>query len=87
MPTGERDPILALEAKGHSHHCACRLVWGDGECECGLKDRETRDAAIRALARAVEDYRHMEKFIEYKKLFRAQNALIALHEPGWPGEE
>ena len=21
---------------GHSHHCACRQVWGDGECECDL---------------------------------------------------
>jgi len=25
--------------KGHAYHCACRLVWGDGECECELKRR------------------------------------------------
>ncbi len=23
--------------EGHTYHCACRLVWGDGECECKLK--------------------------------------------------
>lgn len=21
--------------EGHTEHCACRFVWGDGECECG----------------------------------------------------
>jgi hypothetical protein len=26
--------ISDLENNGHSHHCACRQVWGDGECEC-----------------------------------------------------
>jgi hypothetical protein len=26
--------IDAFLYDGHSHHCACRLVWGDGECEC-----------------------------------------------------
>jgi uncharacterized protein YcfJ len=25
-----------LESRGHSYHCASRMVWGDGECECGL---------------------------------------------------
>jgi len=23
-------------SQGHSRHCACRQVWGDGECECDL---------------------------------------------------
>ena len=27
--------IERLQGGGHSHHCACRQVWGDGECECG----------------------------------------------------
>ena len=27
--------IKKHESEGHTHHCACRLVWGDGECECG----------------------------------------------------
>jgi hypothetical protein len=28
--------IEALQSTGHSHHCACRQVWGDGECECDM---------------------------------------------------
>ena len=27
--------IDKLIAKGHTHHCACRMAMGDGECECG----------------------------------------------------
>ena len=26
--------IEKLRKEGHSHHCACRIVWGDGECTC-----------------------------------------------------
>lgn len=25
---------------GHTYRCAARMVWGDGECECGLLERE-----------------------------------------------
>ena len=28
--------ITELENSGHHLHCACRQVWGDGECECDL---------------------------------------------------
>ena len=28
-----------LQKVGHSHHCACRQVWGDGECECDLYEK------------------------------------------------
>jgi len=28
--------IKKIRESGHSHHCACRQVWGDGECECDL---------------------------------------------------
>lgn len=24
-----------LEKEGHTAHCASRIVWGDGVCECG----------------------------------------------------
>lgn len=27
--------ISELVIKGHTDHCAKRIVWGDGECECG----------------------------------------------------
>lgn len=30
----ENAAIQALEECGHTSHCACRQVWGDGECEC-----------------------------------------------------
>jgi hypothetical protein len=26
--------IDRLKQEGHSRHCACRIVMGDGECEC-----------------------------------------------------
>lgn len=28
--------IDRLKSEGHSYHCACRIIWGDGECECDL---------------------------------------------------
>jgi hypothetical protein len=28
--------IEEIQKQGHPHHCACRQVWGDGECECDL---------------------------------------------------
>ena len=33
----EKDNLLQIDRfveDGHTRHCACRLVWGDGECEC-----------------------------------------------------
>ena len=27
--------IESLVKCGHTYHCACRMTWGDGECECG----------------------------------------------------
>jgi len=34
---GERvvDRIIALVGEGHTFHCAKRMGWGDGECDCG----------------------------------------------------
>lgn len=26
--------IEEIIKEGHTRHCACRQVWGDGECEC-----------------------------------------------------
>ena len=28
------EQIKTLQEEGHHRHCACRQVWGDGECEC-----------------------------------------------------
>ena len=30
--------IEALQKKGHTFHCAMRILTGDGECECDKKD-------------------------------------------------
>ncbi len=32
----EHARIETLKQQGHPEHCACRQVWGDGECECDL---------------------------------------------------
>jgi hypothetical protein len=32
--------------EGHSFHCAIRLVWGDGECECGKSTKEGGDVYV-----------------------------------------
>ena len=32
------DEILVYQKQGHTFHCACRILTGDGECECGKKD-------------------------------------------------
>jgi len=31
--------LCALMNEGHTEHCAKRLAWGDGECECGGLER------------------------------------------------
>ncbi len=31
------DEIERLEKDGHTYHCARRIVWGDGQCECRKK--------------------------------------------------
>lgn len=36
----EEELISELQRKGHTYHCACRLVWGDGECECELRGKK-----------------------------------------------
>lgn len=32
------DAIRAIVRLGHTDHCAKRLAWGDGECECGASE-------------------------------------------------
>lgn len=36
--------IKRLERSGHTYHCACRQVWGDGECECSKDNWYNPDA-------------------------------------------
>jgi hypothetical protein len=30
----DKEKIAKLRIAGHTHHCAIRQVWGDGECTC-----------------------------------------------------
>ena len=36
VDTDEEDDkkIKLLVKEGHTRHCACRKIWGDGECSC-----------------------------------------------------
>ena len=34
--TNDLKQIKDFQKRGHTYHCACRQVWGDGECECDL---------------------------------------------------
>lgn len=31
-----------LKSEGHTEHCASRILYGDGECECGIKGKLER---------------------------------------------
>ncbi len=33
-PKEDDKKIDRLEKEGHTLHCSCRQVWGDGECTC-----------------------------------------------------
>lgn len=35
----EIEAIKKFKAEGHTHKCACRMLWGDGVCECGKDKR------------------------------------------------
>lgn len=43
----DRIRIKKLIKQGHSHHCAYRQVWGDGECECRRRKNGKSNRAIR----------------------------------------
>lgn len=30
----DKEEVERLQIEGHTYHCACRIVWGDGQCEC-----------------------------------------------------
>lgn len=37
LGSDDTEAIAEAEADGHTPHCARRLVWGDGECECAIE--------------------------------------------------
>ena len=38
----EREQVDVLISQGHTRHCACRQVWGDGLCTCNQRGEEGR---------------------------------------------
>jgi hypothetical protein len=36
-PRGTFPGDLDRLPSGHTRHCAARMKWGDGECECGVR--------------------------------------------------
>ena len=48
----DAEKIYWFIREGHTRHCACRMTWGDGECECGKKGR-TREEQVDGLVEAV----------------------------------
>lgn len=32
----DKEAIARLIEEGHPLHCSERIIWGDGECECGI---------------------------------------------------
>jgi hypothetical protein len=39
MTHSDHDELERLKKEGHTNHCACRIVWGDGMCECGANGK------------------------------------------------
>lgn len=52
-PEHDRRERHRLKAAGHTGHCAARLVWGDGECECGATTRPLLEAWVAATKRRL----------------------------------
>lgn len=43
--------VRKLIGLGHNPHCAKRIVWGDGECECGTQRRAREQARLARVLR------------------------------------
>lgn len=59
--------INSLIMEGHTEHCACRQVWGDGECEC-----KKRGIIPGSLSRAIVNGEDLSKI---KKITIDKNYL------------
>jgi hypothetical protein len=81
----DRKRIADLVEQGHPEHCACRQVWGDGECECDLY-KQGYDPYAWMKMKAVHKYGVVAtpKNDELKKyppgVFRKELIDKALHE-------
>ena len=54
---GEDDEkIDRLVKEGHSLHCSCRIVWGDGECECNQRGTPRGDILKKLADKIREEF-------------------------------
>ena len=49
---GVRD-VARLEDEGHTPHCARRIVWGDGGCECAMLPEVAADTICTELGAII----------------------------------
>lgn len=61
-------------ADGHPRHCACRLVWGDGECECRRQQNWLTPKSTTASSKDIVNF-DCPELHDYDK----EEALLALH--------
>lgn len=70
-PPPRSDSSIKVDVEnGHTYHCAARMNWGDGECECGLLEREEIASTISfqdssASAPIYED-RWVQRYLEWR---------------------
>lgn len=86
----EYSSIYNLCSLGHNYNCACRQVWGNGECECDPVIRLEREKAelVEALERLCESVRYIEVTSQWYKTIKevkkaeqnAENTLVRIKE-------
>lgn len=97
----ERKKIDDLIKSGHSHHCACRIIWGDGICTCRLgidMEKEKEDKLEMKLVpwEEIRDkllepepwYKWLYYFFRYRlwhHLRERRRAFLGFFERGWRG--
>ncbi len=61
-------------ADGHTQHCAYRLVWGDGECECRRQQNWLTPKPTTATGKAIVNF-DCPELHDYNK----EEALLTVH--------
>jgi hypothetical protein len=61
---------------GHTYHCAARMNWGDGDCECGIEERRQQQKDWDAQEAREENQRQAEftaEDEEYRRLVEEED--------------
>ena len=49
----DKKRIIALLDEGHTYHCAVRIMYGDGECECKRKTKPSSVNSVPSVAKSL----------------------------------